>query len=194
MLEWKNSGCGTGFEKSILSRKRDFSTAFKKRKEILKKEKDVVAKEEYLQKLEDEFSDFFDIYGKKDIEQCYEEKMSECNREALESLQYQSYACYMLATIQDDENKKKEWLQKAIRISDKVIIARSIVLGSCHRKTLESMRYGAEYYHQDCQRNEAEKRIRYVLKYLDDKQVSENQVEDYKELFEKVTGEAEGNV
>lgn len=137
-----------------------------------------------MQELKETASEFLNIYSADNIERCYEE-LSEYSAEALESLQYLSHAYYLSAAV-CDENEKNELLQEAIRVSDEVIVARSIVLGPCHRKTLESMRYGAEYYHQCGNRDDAQKRMQYAVDYLNDGQVSKSQIAEYETLLNKI--------
>ncbi len=185
---------GINLEKAFFSAEEIFSNAFQKRKQILRNHQRI-DKDNYLQELEETSIDvephFLEIFSLEDIEQCYKEKLSECNPVALESLQYQSNACYFLSTVQKGEREKKKYLKKAISLSDKVIIARSIVLGPCHRKTLESFRYGAEYYWEYGEYNEARKRIQYASRHLNNAHISNDKIEEYKDVLKRMTGEKE---
>lgn len=181
-------------KKAFLSAKDIFYKSFLIRKEF-KVEKDKTEKLKYMQELKNtagnDIQGFLGIYSIADIDKCYAAELSNCHESALESLQYQSYAYYLLALAQQDETEKIRFLQKAIDISDQVIIARSIVLGPCHRKTLESMRYGAEYYWKYGKIKEAEKRIRYAVDHLNANHVPNDQVDEYTNLLELIIDDIE---
>ena len=51
------------------------------------------------------------------------------------------------------------------------------------------MRYSAEYYWAKGEKEAAEKRIRYAFGFLDEKQVSDRQYKEYKELLDIITDE-----
>lgn len=63
----------------------------------------LIDKEKYLLSVEKTSSNntpgFLEVYSIEEIEDCYEGELAECSNEALESLQYQSYAYYMLFII-----------------------------------------------------------------------------------------------
>lgn len=169
-----------------------FNEAFQKRQNALKK-LPRVDKEKYFLNLEEtlskEIPGFLEIYSIEEIDECYKGDLAECPNEALESLQYQSYSYYMLSKIQENKANAESFLQKAMFLSDKVTIARSIVLGPCHRKTLESMRYSAEYYFAAGFKEKAGIRIRYAFKHLRGNQISTEQYEEYSRLCDEINGE-----
>lgn len=169
-----------------------FAKAFQERQKYLEKSSRI-DKEKYLLSVEKTSSNnapgFLEVYSIEEIEDCYEGELAECSNEALESLQYQSYAYYMLSIIQKDKVDQELFLHKAMSLSDKVTIARSIVLGPCHRKTLESMRYSAEYYFAAGNKEKAEIRIRYAFKHLKGNQVSTEQYEEYGRLCDEMNDE-----
>lgn len=169
-----------------------FAKAAQKRKDHLAKQQRI-DENKYFLELKKTSSDrklgFMKIYSEEEIKDCYNGELAECSDAVLESLQYQSYACYMMSLVQEDQEKKATLLKKAIQLSDKVTLARSIVLGPCHRKTLESMRYSAEYYFAAGSIDKAKLRICYAVDHLKIGQVSTEQYEEYVELRKKITGE-----
>lgn len=169
-----------------------FAQAFQERQKYLRKSSRI-DREKYLLNIEKTSSNnipgFLEVYNIQEIDECYNGELAECPNAALESLQYQSYAYYMLSVIQEDKADRESFLQKAILLSDKVTIARSIVLGPCHRKTLESMRYSAEYYFAGGDTEKASIRMRYAFKHLKNNQVSTEQYEEYSRLCEEMSDE-----
>ena len=167
-----------------------FAEAFQERQKYLKKSSRI-DREKYLLDIEKTSSNngpgFLEIYNIGEIDECYNGKLAECPNAALESLQYQSYAYYMLSIIQEDKSDQEVFLQKAVSLSDKVTIARSIVLGPCHRKTLESMRYSAEYYFASGDKEKASIRMCYAFKHLKNTQVSTEQYEEYSRLYDEMS-------
>lgn len=169
-----------------------FAQAFQERQKYLRKSSRI-DKEKYVSNIENTSSNnapgFLEVYNIEEIDECYKGELAECPNEALESLQYQSYAYYMLSIIQEDKADQEPFLPKAILLSDKVTIARSIVLGPCHRKTLESMRYSAEYYFASGDIEKASIRMRYAFKHLKNNQVSTEQYEEYSRLCDEMNDE-----
>lgn len=169
-----------------------FAEAFQERQKYLRKSSRI-DREKYLLNVEKTSSNnvpgFLEVYNIGEIDECYKGELAECPNEALESLQYQSYAYYMLSTVQEDKADQESFLQKAMLLSDQVIIARSIVLGPCHRKTLESMRYSAEYYFASGDTEKASIRMRYAFKHLKNNQVSTEQYEEYSRLCDEMSDE-----
>lgn len=170
--------------------KKIFSEAYEMRRKALKASPNI-EKDQYFEKIairvEKENISFSDVFDKETIEQFAEEGYDNCPAEALESLQYKSNVCYLLSRKVEDAEQKE--LDEAIWLSDRISVARSILLGPHHRKTLESMRYSAEYYWAKGEKEAAEKRIRYAFGFLDENQVSERQYKEYEELLERITDE-----
>ena len=179
-------------ENMLSEAKRIFSEVFVIRKKVLKVNLNI-DKEQYFQEMEDEVSSeglcFLDVYNRSEIERYFIEGYDNYPVAALESLQYESNVCYLLGKKTMDVIKSKEKLDEAIRISDRVTVARSFLLGLHHRKTLESMRYSAEYYWEKGDKESARKRIRYAFEHLDKDQISEKQYEEYKQLKKMITDE-----
>lgn len=172
--------------------KKIFAEAYEMRRKTLKASPNI-ERDQYFEEIEiraeKEKISFSDIFDKGTIEQFVEEGYGSCPAEALESLQYKSNVCYLLSRkVEDTEQKEKE-LDEAIWLSDRISVARSILLGPHHRKTLESMRYSAEYYWAKGEKEGSEKRIRYAFDFLDEKQVSDRQYKEYKELLDMITDE-----
>lgn len=152
-----------------------------------------ITKEQYFRELEDNANagelSFLNIYERTAIEHIFEEGYDNCPAAALESLQYKSNACYLISQKSELLEVKKEKLDEAVRISDIVTVARSFLLGPYHRKTLESMRYSAEYYWAKRNKEMAAKRIRYAFGHLKQDQISVEQYKKYEQLFNIITTE-----
>ena len=121
-----------------------FSRAYEMRRKALKASPNI-GRDQYFEEIEmraeKENISFSDVFDRGTIEQFVEEGYDNCPAGALESLQYKSNVCYLLSQkVEDTEQKEKE-LDEAIWLSDRISVARSILLGPHHRKTLESMRY-----------------------------------------------------
>ncbi len=113
----------------------------------------------------------------------------ECNVGALESLQYLSNAKYNVAICLGEVEERKKWLDEAIEIADITVIIRSFAIGLRHRKTLESIRYAAEYYYKAGKNDEALKRIKFAVENSRSKEeleVPEEIINEYKKLLEEI--------
>ena len=169
-----------------------FSRAYEMRRKALKASPNI-GRDQYFEEIEmraeNENISFSDVFDKGTIERFLEDGYDNCPSGALESLQYKSNVCYLLSQKGEDTEQKEQELNEAIWLSDRISVARSILLGPHHRKTLESMRYSAEYYWAKGEKEAAEKRIRYAFGFLDEKQVSERQYKEYKELLDRITDE-----
>lgn len=153
--------------------------------------------ESYYQRLDEEkilkgVPTFLEIYSREYIENIPRELML-CNMEALESIQYKANACYWIYQVSDNEEERRRELEEAIACVEQVAIVRSIVLGIYHRKTLESMRYAAEFYWKQGQQEEAAKRIKYAFSHLDKEETSDDLYDEYKVLYEKIVSSASNN-
>ena len=152
-----------------------------------------ITKEQYFRELEDnanaEELSFLNVYDRTAIERIFEEGYDNCSAAALESLQYKSNACYLISQKSELFEVKKEKLDEAVRLSDIVTVARSFLFGPYHRKTLESMRYSAEYYWAKRNKEMAGRRIRYAFGHLNQGQISGEQYKEYKHLFDIITTE-----
>ena len=169
-----------------------FSRAYEMRRKALKASPNI-GRDQYFEEIEmraeNENISFSDVFDKGTIERFLEDGYDNCPSGALESLQYKSNVCYLLSQKGEDTEQKEQELNEAIWLSDRISVARSILLGPHHRKTLESMRYSAEYYWAKGEKEAAEKRIRYAFGFLDEKQVSDRQYKEYKELLDIITDE-----
>ena len=176
--------------KSFSKAKEIFTKAYEIRKRVLKISLNI-SKEQYFQEIADKVNaeelGFLDVFDRSTIENFFEEGYDNCPAAALESLQYKSNACYLLSKKAVDLKTKDEELNEAVRLSDRIIVARSLLFGPYHRKTLESMRYSAEYYWAKGERETAEKRIRYAFGHLKENQISDEQYEEYKRMLMIIT-------
>ncbi len=117
--------------------------------------------------------------------------LRQCNLDALESLQYLSNAKYNVAVSMKEEEEKKKCLDEAIEIADITAVTRSFAMGLRHRKTLESIRYAAEYCYEAGKEDEALKRINYVVENTpssETQEVPKKVINEYKKLLEKIKG------
>lgn len=178
--------------KSFAEAKRIFTKAYEIRKKVLKVSLNI-SKDQYFQEISDRVNaeelSFLNVFNRSTIESFFEEGYDNCPAAALESLQYKSNACYLLSQKTEDFEIRDAELDEAIRLSDRIVVARSFLFGPYHRKTLESMRYSAEYYWAKGETDMAEKRIRYAFGHLNKEQISDEQYEEYKQMLMIITDE-----